>query len=537
MKIATTTQTEAAREIDAGGPIEWRSLHEAVTARLRDLIVAGELPEGSRIVERELCDQLGVSRTPLREAFKVLAVEGLVEILPNRGAVVSRIGPAAARDMLRVIARLEALAGELACANATDAEIKTIRARHDEMLDLYRRKERAEYFHLNQDIHLAIVRIARNESLRAMHALLHARMKRIRFRGNDIPGNWAAAVADHEAIMAALERRDAKALSACAAAASRRFLGAPCGEPADRPRHHEASGSAMTQTIGFIGLGLMGQGFTARLKETGHRVVGFDIDAAKVAHAKANGVEPAASAAEVAKQADVVLVCVVNTAAVEDVVSGPNGIVTAGRLDGKVLVDHSTTEIGATKAQAEILASRTGMAFIDAPVSGGPDAARAGTLAIMAGGEDAAIRKVAPVMEKLGTFTHMGGVGAGQATKLVNQTLVLTNYCVIAEAVRLAQAYGVDAKKIPEALAAGHAGSNLLPIALARMVDEDFVPRGYARQILKDLEMLQEAAHQHHLAMPMSSQALTLFRMLVAAGKSELDGTAVISLIPKPPLR
>jgi 3-hydroxyisobutyrate dehydrogenase len=101
--------------------------------------------------------------------------------------------------------------------------------------------------------------------------------------------------------------------------------------------------------------------------------------------------------------------------------------------------------------------------------------------------------------------------------------------------VRLAQAYGVDAKKIPDALAAGHAGSNLLPIALARMVDEDFAPRGYARQILKDLEMLQEAAQEHHLAMPMSSQALMLFRKLVAAGKSELDGTAVISLIPKPP--
>jgi len=214
MKIDLTIQTDTAREIDAGGPIEWRSLHEAVTARLRNLIVAGDLPEGSRIVERELCDQLGVSRTPLREAFKVLAVEGLVEILPNRGAVVCRIGPAEARDMLRVIARLEALAGELACANATDAEITAVRAQHDKMLDLYRRKERAEYFHLNQDIHLAIVRIARNEPLRAMHALLHARMKRIRFRGNDIPGNWAAAVADHDAMMKSLERRDGKALSA-----------------------------------------------------------------------------------------------------------------------------------------------------------------------------------------------------------------------------------------------------------------------------------------------------------------------------------
>ena len=290
----------------------------------------------------------------------------------------------------------------------------------------------------------------------------------------------------------------------------------------------------MTQTIGFIGLGLMGQGFVRRLKETGHRVVGFDIDAAKVAQAKAIGIEPAASPAAVASRADIVLVCVANTAAVEDVVSGPDGIVTAGRLDGKVLVDHSTTEIETTKAQAQALLERTGMAFIDAPVSGGPDAARTGPLAIMAGGDEAAIRKVTPVMEKLGRFTHMGAVGAGQATKLVNQTLVLTNYCVIAEAVRLAQAYGVDARKIPDALAAGHAGSNLLPIALARMVDEDFAPRGYARQILKDLEMLQEAAREHHLAMPMSAQALTLFRMLVAAGKSELDGTAVVTLIPKP---
>ena len=290
----------------------------------------------------------------------------------------------------------------------------------------------------------------------------------------------------------------------------------------------------MTQTIGFIGLGLMGQGFTRRLKEVGYRVVGFDIDAAKVAQAKTIGVEPVASPAEVAKQADIVLVCVINTAAVEEVVSGPNGIAAAGRLDGKVLVDHSTTEIETTKAQAQTLAERSGMAFIDAPVSGGPDAARTGTLAIMAGGDEAAIRQVTPVMEKLGRFTHMGAVGAGQATKLVNQTLVLTNYCVIAEAVRLAQAYGVDARKIPDALAAGHAGSNLLPIALARMVDEDFAPRGYARQVLKDLELLQEAAREHHLAMPMSSQALTLFRLLVAAGKSELDGTAVISLIPKP---
>jgi DNA-binding GntR family transcriptional regulator len=199
---------------DAEGPIAWRSLHETVTARLRDLIVEGHLPEGSRIVEKQLCAKLGISRTPLREAFKVLAVEGLIEIQPNRGAIVSRIGPREARDMLTVIAALEALAGELACANATDAEIAGVRALHNRMMDLFARRERMLYFGVNQNIHLEIVRIARNDVLRAMHTQLHARMKRIRFRGNDIPHNWAAAVADHEKIIEALEARDGPQLGA-----------------------------------------------------------------------------------------------------------------------------------------------------------------------------------------------------------------------------------------------------------------------------------------------------------------------------------
>ena len=136
-------------------------------------------------------------------------------------------------------------------------------------------------------------------------------------------------------------------------------------------------------------------------------------------------------------------------------------------------------------------------------------------------------------MEKLGRFTHMGNVGAGQATKLVNQTLVLTNYCVMAEALRLAEAYGVDAAKIPHALATGHAGSNLLPVLFERMIARDFAPKGYARQVLKDLEMLHTAAKAQHLAMPMAGQALTLFRMLVGQGKSEFDAAAVLTLLPE----
>lgn len=284
--------------------------------------------------------------------------------------------------------------------------------------------------------------------------------------------------------------------------------------------------------IGFIGLGLMGQGFTRRLVELGHAVVGFDIDPAKVSAAAAWGVKPATSAAEVVEACDVILNCVINTAAVEDATMGPSGALAVGKLDGKVFVDHSTTELEATKRIAAALAAR-GMMFVDAPVSGGPGAAAAGSLAIMAGGTDAAIAAIVDIMRGLGKMTHMGAVGTGQATKLVNQTLVLTNYCVLAEALRLAQSYGVDARKIPEALKTGHAGSNLLASAFPQMIDEDFAPRGFARQVLKDLEMLQAAARDQHLAMPMASQALTLFRLLVAGGKSELDATAVVSLYPK----
>lgn len=195
---------------DLGGPIEWRSLHETVVARLRDLIAEGHLPEGSRIIERELCDRLGVSRTPLREAFKVLASEGLVEILPNRGAVVTRLSPREAHDMLAVLARLEAFAGELACAHATDAELHDLRDLHDRMMAHYRQREKLEYFRINQNIHVEIVRVARNEALRLAHGRLHARMKRSRFRGNDIPDNWAAAVADHEELIVALETRNGR---------------------------------------------------------------------------------------------------------------------------------------------------------------------------------------------------------------------------------------------------------------------------------------------------------------------------------------
>ena len=287
----------------------------------------------------------------------------------------------------------------------------------------------------------------------------------------------------------------------------------------------------MSERVGLVGLGLMGAGFARRLIATGHAVSGYDPDATRMREAEALGVRTVASAAAVAQAADIILVSVINTAAVEDVATGPRGV-TVNDIAGKVVVDLSTTEIKATLRIADQL-QQAGAMFVDAPVSGGPGAAESGTLAIMAGGPDAAIARIAPVMAQLGAMTHMGGTGAGQATKLVNQTVVLTNYCVLAEALRLGEAYGVDTRKIAQALAPGHAGSNLMPVLLPRMIEQDFAPRGYVRQVLKDLEMLQSAAADQHVAMPMAAQALTLYRLLYASGQSERDASAVVTLYPR----
>jgi 3-hydroxyisobutyrate dehydrogenase-like beta-hydroxyacid dehydrogenase len=285
-------------------------------------------------------------------------------------------------------------------------------------------------------------------------------------------------------------------------------------------------------TIGFIGLGNMGVGFTRRLAACGHRVVGYDIDPARVQAAAAWGVVAAASPAEVARAADLILVCVISTDAVEAVVLGESGVASIGQVEGKVLVDHSTTDLDTTRRIAAELERRSGIAFVDAPCSGGPGAAELGRLAIMAGGDEAAIEKVRPAMEQVAArFTRMGPVGAGQATKLVNQTLVLSNYAVIAEAVNLGRKLGIDVSRIAHALGTGYAGSKLLDDLLPRMVEHDFAPRGFARQVLKDLEMVAAAASRLKAPMPMAAQTTSLYRLLLAHGKGELDGSAIVTLL------
>jgi 3-hydroxyisobutyrate dehydrogenase-like beta-hydroxyacid dehydrogenase len=284
-----------------------------------------------------------------------------------------------------------------------------------------------------------------------------------------------------------------------------------------------------TPDLGFIGLGLMGHAFTKRLVACGHRVTGYDVVADRMARAEAHGVHAATSAAEVTRASDIVHVCVMTKDDLAKALFGANGIA-EGAAPGKVLVDHSTTEVETTRQFAARLEADTGMRWVDAPVSGGPPAAEAGTLAIMAGGDDADVTAVRPVLEALGTCTHMGPLGAGQVTKMVNQVLVLSNYCVLAEALVLAEAGGVDASRIPAALGAGYAGSNMLQRLYPRLVARDFTPAGYAFQALKDLDMVHGLAKELKVPTPMASQAATLFRTLVSKGHGELDGIAVLKL-------
>jgi DNA-binding GntR family transcriptional regulator len=189
------------------------TLHDAVLGRLRDMIVEGELEPGARINEVHLGAQLGVSRTPLREAIKTLASEGLVEIAPARGAVVRKFSEQDVADILDVIKVLEMRGGKLACEHASDETIAAIVALHAQMLAAYEAGQRLEYFKLNQAIHTAIAAASGNACLAQMQEMLQARIRRIRYIGNRLPERWAGAVAEHEAMIKALAARNGEQLA------------------------------------------------------------------------------------------------------------------------------------------------------------------------------------------------------------------------------------------------------------------------------------------------------------------------------------
>jgi DNA-binding GntR family transcriptional regulator len=191
------------------------SLHGEILARLRDYVVEGNIPGGGRVPERQLCEMFGISRTPLREALKVLAAEGLIELLPNRGARVRQISERDLEELFDVMGGLESLAGRLACEAITDEEIAEIERLHYEMYGCYLHQDMHNYFQINQRIHEKIVAASRNETLRMAYANFAGRIRRVRYSANFARKRqrWGEAMREHEAILDALRRRAGSELS------------------------------------------------------------------------------------------------------------------------------------------------------------------------------------------------------------------------------------------------------------------------------------------------------------------------------------
>ncbi|KQQ47833.1 GntR family transcriptional regulator [Methylobacterium sp. Leaf125] len=200
-------------KIEPGLGINRRYLHDEVVDRMRDLIRAGELEPRARINESELTERFGISRTPLREAIKILATEGLLELLPNRGARVASLSQSEIEEMIEVIAGLEATAADLACRIITDAEIDGISRDHEAMVAAWRAGEEGVYFALNREIHEGIMRASRNATLGGIYDSLSGRIQRSRYAVHQTPEQWAQSVAEHERMISLLRARDGDALA------------------------------------------------------------------------------------------------------------------------------------------------------------------------------------------------------------------------------------------------------------------------------------------------------------------------------------
>lgn len=286
-----------------------------------------------------------------------------------------------------------------------------------------------------------------------------------------------------------------------------------------------------TTTLGYIGTGLMGAPMATRLIEAGNTVTVWNRTAAKAQPLVDRGAAQAESPADVAAAADIVFLCLTDTDAVREAVFGENGVARGARK-GAILVDFSSIQPDATREMAERLKTETGMDWIDAPVSGGVPGAEAGTLAIMAGGSQDSFDRVKPaVMQMAARFTLMGPVGAGQTTKLCNQVIVGCTMAVLAEAARLATNAGVDASRLPEALAGGFADSKPLQLFVPRMVNAQHEPPlGHVYTMLKDLDSVCDLARSSTSPVPFTAMAAEQFRLLKARGGDTADALEIFKL-------
>jgi len=283
------------------------------------------------------------------------------------------------------------------------------------------------------------------------------------------------------------------------------------------------------QRIAVIGVGIMGSAIARRLLECGHAVSVFDPDKAKVQALQAQGAHAAATAADAAAASDFVITSLNAAAVVERALFGENGVVDAPADAQRLVIDMSSIDPPSTRRLAQTLRERTGMGFVDAPLSGGAPKALLGQLTVMAGGSVEDVTRARAVMDSLcANYTHMGESGAGQTTKLVNQLLCAIGFQAVAEAVRIAEAGGVDASKLPAALAGGRADSQILREFGPKMAARDYTPTGRIDNMLKDLEAVQGFAQGQRLPLPLAGIVSELHRTFVAAGLGPEDTAAMM---------
>lgn len=286
----------------------------------------------------------------------------------------------------------------------------------------------------------------------------------------------------------------------------------------------------MSEKVGFIGLGIMGRGMTRNLLKAGFEVTVWNRTASRMEELAAEGAKPSASPADLASKCDLMITCVSDTPDVEQVILGEQGVI-HGAKAGSLVIDMSTISPQATREIATQLKAK-GVHMLDAPISGGSEGAARGTLSIMVGGEAAQVERAMPYFQAMGkTITHMGEIGAGQLTKLVNQILVVVNMLAAAEALVFAEAGGLDLKKTIEALAGGAAGSWMWSNRGAQAIVRDFRPGFTIDLQQKDLRLVLEAADQLGVPVLTTSMVFNMYRTLQRMGLGSEGNHALIKAL------
>ena len=283
--------------------------------------------------------------------------------------------------------------------------------------------------------------------------------------------------------------------------------------------------------IAVIGAGIMGSAIAMRLLETGQRVTVSDLDAAKVAAFVEKGAAAASSVSDAVRDNDFVILSLNHADIVRAVVFGKDGVYDSAN-SSKLLIDMSSIDPKDTAEMASKLKAETGMAWVDCPLSGGVPGALAGRLTIMAGGAPQDFERARTVMKHLAAnYTLMGPSGAGQTVKLINQLFCAVQFQAIAEAVKLAEAGGVDPAAIPAALKGGRADSAILQEFMGKFARRDYSPTGRIDNMLKDLDSLQAFALKTKTPLPMMGQVVEIHRLLVAAGLGGKDSAEMMRLL------